>query len=59
MNDIIGVILSFAGVIVYLALFYWLGKEVGRTKLEDDLVQSGHAEYYLDADNEKQWRMKK
>ena len=25
---------------------------------QDTLVESGHAEYYLDANNQRQWRMK-
>ena len=36
----------------------WSGKDIGREELQDELVNQGKAEYYLDDDNERQWRMK-
>jgi PBP1b-binding outer membrane lipoprotein LpoB len=38
---------------------YMAGQMDCRKEIQDELVQSGHAEYYLDEDGDKQWRMKK
>jgi len=35
-----------------------IGEDIGREELQDELVNQGKAEYYLDDDNERQWRMK-
>lgn len=37
---------------------FFVGKYSGENDLEEKLVEDGHAEYYLDENNERQWRMK-
>ena len=36
-----------------------IGRNIGRDTMRAELVDDGHAEYYLDENNERQWRMKK
>jgi len=42
--------------------FFHLGVQLGREEVteefQDDAVKQGHAEYYLDSNNERQWRWK-
>jgi hypothetical protein len=47
------------GVFFVTYVGYIAGQMDCRKEIQDDLVQSGHAEYYLDENNDKQWRMKK
>lgn len=46
-----------AVVIAIVSIAY--GFIIGVEAKEYQLVKSGHAEYYLDENNNKQWRMKK
>ena len=55
----IDALIAIAGFMAILAITYIIGYAHGSEDEQDDLVKSGHAEYYLDENNEKQWRMKK
>lgn len=53
----IGLIIWLVGFLITLTARFFV--KIGRKDLQDELVQSGHAEYYLDQNNNKHWRMKK
>lgn len=63
MNEgFIGALVLAAAWVIAAVVFLsgWLcGREAGDEAMQEKLVKSGHAEYYLDEDNQKQWRMKK
>ena len=42
---------------VFLFGFVW-GYEICEEMFKDDLVKEGKAEYYLDSNNDKKWRLK-
>lgn len=49
------------GVSVFIILLleaYFRGKDAGERKAESEAVKAGHAEYYLDSENNRQWRWK-
>lgn len=55
-GDKVGVFLLYTAVIAFG--FFLLGALSMSAQWRDKLVKSGHAEYYLDTQNNKKWRMK-
>lgn len=44
--------------VVLLCSSCLVGVAIGEERIKDAAVKSGHAEYYLDEKNERQWRWK-
>lgn len=57
-NNAFKVILMLAGLLVGQWFSSWVMGPFGRSDTREALVRAGHAEYYLDADNVRQWRLK-
>ena len=57
---------AIVGIVIIGLMVFMLGCALGDTigecrttrTIHDEAVKAGHAEYYLDKDNEKQWRWK-
>ena len=48
-------------ILIAIAVFggYWAGAASEHDDFQEKAVNEGHAEYYLDENNERQWRWKK
>lgn len=50
------------GIVAHSIFMWWMGRATGKveveTKWEEATVKLGHAEYYLDENNQRQWRWK-
>lgn len=57
-NPFIYFVLLIGSCFVTSALAYQVGKDIREYTFKEELVESGHAEYYLDEENTKQWRIK-
>lgn len=44
--------------ILFFVVGIFVGDKMEEETIKDNLVKSGHAEYYLDKKNNRQWRMK-
>ena len=53
-----GIIGYFAFCFIVLLFGLVCGAEIGEVIFKDDLVKEGKAEYYLDSNNDKKWRLK-
>ena len=58
MNDDDGFIAGIIVVAVLIIACMYCGYQCGVVEHKSELVKQGYAEYYLDNENNKQWRMK-
>lgn len=44
--------------IALICILFFVGVSSGKALLKQELAGQGHAEYYLNSNNDKQWRIK-
>jgi hypothetical protein len=58
MSDDLGWFAGIIAVCVVFGVVYAIGYAGGKAEMQDEAVKIGYAEYYLDAEHNKQWRWK-
>ena len=57
-SDEFNIILIITAIIVFGLIIFFVGVHVGYNTMKNHAVKAGRAEYYLDDNNERQWRWK-